>query len=386
MSIITNEEREYLLNSMEQLLAKYDYDYTRSALNTIIDKWATQKKELIEAFKKHPHYLEGQFMIAFDYDYERILDKLGITAFSEWLQYKVIPYYVRTLPDAVDNKRRYDGCSYLPSRLYDILVNLEDFCDDRTISEGFYNILHNELPEVRIHPGEKTSRVINKICSYLHYDQHSDYNREFAKFADSLSPMVVKRHTLLSLNPLDYLTMSFGNSWSSCHTIDKRNLRGMPNGYEGQYSCGTMSYMLDGSSMVFYTVDADYDGIEYWDQPKIHRQMYHWGEDKLVQGRLYPQDKEKDPIIDQYRAIVQEIMSSIFDFPNLWSIHRGCYEASRFIVTHGLHYPDYDRYESCTLSIVKDVDNAGLFIIGSEPICIKCGKMHLNRDNINHCY
>lgn len=106
MSIITNEEREYLLNSMEQLLTKYDYDYSRSALNIIIDEWATQKKELIEAFKKHPHYLEGQFMIAFDYDYERVMNEKAIESFSKWLAIHVIPYYVRLLPSDIDKRRR----------------------------------------------------------------------------------------------------------------------------------------------------------------------------------------------------------------------------------------------------------------------------------------
>lgn len=160
----------------------------------------------------------------------------------------------------------------------------------------------------------------------------------------------------------------------------------MPNGYEGQCSTGTMSYMLDGASMIFYTVNADYEGVEYWDQPKIHRQMFHWGEDKLVQGRLYPQDDSDSSIVNQYRAIVQEIMSSIFDFPNLWSIKRGACEASEFIISRGVHYCDYENFNVCTLSTIKDKDNNNCFIVGAEAICIKCGKIHKRKDNINHCY
>ena len=61
MSVITDAERNYLLDKMENLLNEYDYDYTEEALNKIIDTWSTNKATLIEAFKRHPNYLEGKF-------------------------------------------------------------------------------------------------------------------------------------------------------------------------------------------------------------------------------------------------------------------------------------------------------------------------------------
>ena len=158
-------------------------------------------------------------------------------------------------------------------------------------------------------------------------------------------------HTILSVNPLDYLTMSFGNSWASCHTIDKQNKREMPNSYQGMYSSGTISYMLDSPSMVFYTVDASYDGNDFWHEPKINRQMYHWGEDKLIQGRLYPQDNDGCSTgYTAFRAIVQKIMSEIFDFPNFWTVSKGTSEAGRYIDSEGTHYRDYNNFSNCTSS------------------------------------
>lgn len=58
--IITDEERNMLLDNMKFLLDQYDYQYTDEALNKIIDTWATNKADLITAFKRHPNYLEGQ--------------------------------------------------------------------------------------------------------------------------------------------------------------------------------------------------------------------------------------------------------------------------------------------------------------------------------------
>jgi hypothetical protein len=384
-NIITTEERNYLISSMERLLDEYGYTYTDYALNKIIDKWAAQKADLIEAFKKHPNYLAGKFMISFDANYERIVNTEGSKEFARWLDCYVMAQYVSFLPSEIDQQRIREGCSMLPKNLYWFIRDLHKYAE-RTISETTAETINSMVPEVHAHTGQKTSRVINKLCSYLGYNKHPDYNRKFAQYADSLSPLVIKRHTVLSLNPLDYLTMSFGNSWASCHTIDKNNTRNMPNSYEGQYSSGTMSYMLDPSSMVFYTVDYSYNGDEYWNQPKIIRQMFHWGEEKLVQGRLYPQDNDcNHDAYTPYRNIVQEIMSQIFDFPNLWSLSKGSGAASRYIYSYGTHYRDYYHYDNCSLSRVKGSENECLFNVGADPICIECGNEHDNSENINCC-
>lgn len=382
---LTTTERTYLLDAMVELLDEYDYDYTKSALNDIIDEWASQKATLIEAFKKHPNYVDGKFLIAFDYDYERGFDS-GV--FDRFMRYLEGLAYVCMDFLPADIKEVCDRCgTLLPSQLYDFLIiSLGKYITGRTITEETAKYLEEIIPQIHPHTGEKSSRVINRICTYLGYNKHPEYNREFAKFADGLSPLTIKRHTVLSINPLDYLTMSFGNSWASCHTIDKENRRGMPNSYSGQYSSGTVSYMLDGSSMVFYTVDADYNGNDYWTQPKINRQMFHYGEDKLVQGRLYPQDNDDHgEEYTPYRNIVQSIMSTIFDFPNLWSLKKGSEAAKLYIQTKGTHYADYCYYDNCSLSRIKGNENEHFFIVGSQPICIHCGDRHGVSDNINCC-
>ena len=230
------------------------------------------------------------------------------------------------------------------------------------------------------------SRVVNKLLTYVGYNKLPDYNREFAKYADALNPLQITRHTVLSVNPLDYLTMSFGNSWASCHTIDKENKRDMPNSYEGMYSSGTVSYMLDAPSMVFYTVDASYNGNDFWNEPKINRQMFHWGEEKLIQGRLYPQDNDgNNSAYTPYREIVQSIMSELFGFPNLWTVGKGTSASGGYVCSEGTHYRDYDNYDNCTLSRIKGSTNEECITVGHDPICIKCGKEHDKQDNISCC-
>lgn len=386
MSIINETERKNLLTSMKKLLEKYEYVYTDAALYTIIDTWEKNKAPLINAFKKHPHYIDGKFMIAFDRSYKRTLDAKAIKEFSDFITLYAAPACVESLPKEINDQRIADDCSWLPSDLWGFISKLGTYCTGRTIDEEFATDLDAIVPAIHVHNGEKTSRVINRLCTYLGYHKHEDYNKKFAKFADALSPVTVTQRVILSLNPIDYLTMSFGNSWASCHTIDKNNKRGMPNNYSGCYSSGTMSYMLDSSSMVLYVVDRAYDGTEYEWQPKINRQMFHYGEDKLVQGRLYPQSNDGDgSAYEPYRQIVQEVMSTIFEFPNLWTFKKGTTAIRNCVLSDGTHYRDYANFSSCSISKAKHKENNNFFTIGHNPICVECGKEHDVPDNINCC-
>lgn len=380
--IITQDERNYLLESMKALLSKYEYEHTDDALNKIIDEWSNQKKELINGFRKHPNYVEGKFLIAFPHQYVRASDRNAINNFSWWLENNALRS--PDIPREIYNRK--GSCRFLPADLWDFLTKLTTY-SDQYISASTAEMLKRVIPEIHPRAGLKTSRVVNKICTYMGYNKIDGFNKEFAKYADGLNPITIERRVILSLNPLDYLTMSFGNSWSSCQTIDKQNLRRMPNGYRGQYSSGTMSYMLDASSMVLYTVDSAYNGDEYYNEPKINRQMFHYGEDKLVQGRLYPQsnDSGSSSLYDDYRNVVQKIVATIFDFPNLWTFKRGTYEICKYVRTDGTHYQDYIHFDNCTISKIKDKENIECLKIGARPICINCGDRHSFGDTIDCC-
>lgn len=384
--IISENEKDWLVGEIEGLLEEYGYGYTRKAIEKIVRKWAEQKATLIEAFKKHPNYVEGQFMIAFCSDFERDIDVREAQKQARWIR-MLVDVMDDTLPEDVKLQMKEQGVKLLPYGLYEWFEDLTySWTQTKIISEGEVDRLKEVAPWSHPHYGEKRSRVVNRICKYLGYDKHPEYNRNFAKYADALSPIKVKRHTILSINPMDYLTMSFGNSWASCHTIDKENRRQMPNSYEGQYSSGTVSYMLDGSSMVLYLVDSSYSGEFYYTQPKINRQMFHWGEEKLVQGRLYPQSNDTNvDAYEPYRKVVQKIMSEIFDFPNLWTMTKGAEAASRYIATYGTHYEDYEHFSTCTLSRIKGSENEASFAVGEDPICVECGCEHSCRENINCC-
>ena len=392
--LITADERIYLFNKIKETLDEFEHHSGEKGINAILDTWIENKANLIKCFKKHPNYVPGKFMIAISNDYERTVDESGVAMcrFFSWLRECVVEksMFVSNLPEDIKEQMIRDHTSCLPNEMYRAIYRSDSILkiSTPTISSEQAENINQVFPFAHAREGQKTNKVIHKIFRYLRYDKHPDYNKEYAKYADSMSPMTIKRHTILSLNPIDYLKMSFGNSWASCHTIDQKNKREMPNSYQGAYCSGTISYMLDETSMVFYTVDADYDGDEFYDEPKITRQMFHWQRPTLVQGRLYPQDNDynSESLYNQYRAIVQKFLSEMYDFGNLWNVKKGVREASFWIRSTGTHYRDYENYDNCTISLLSgEENNHDAMTVGHEPICVYCGRTHEHEGLLNCC-
>lgn len=277
--------------------------------------------------------------------------------------------------------------------------DLKDF--NQYLDEESVNTINTLFPWIKPHNGAKTSKVINRICRDFGLTAHEDYNREYGKFADAINPTEITRWTILSVNPIDFLMMSNGNSWKSCHWIDK-TYRGVGRGYGGCYSSGTLSYAEDEVSIVLYTVDGSYKGTEYELQPKIHRQMFHYYKGILIQGRLYPNDQEGSGTQDtqetldlykQFREIAQRVISECFGLPNLWKNKKGTSECGKVSLSEGTHYHDYLHYSNCNVSYNKSMygDDSAPAIrmtIGHAPICPVCGEEHDNQECIlcNDCY
>lgn len=358
-------QKEIMLNKVKNLLDEYYYDYTERALEKIIDEWYEQKEPLRNILRNHPNWNEEEDMVAFDIDVERRIDKNAIEKFRRWI--------------LCDSQIQIDHG-------YHTMWTQEGFPHEQFMTQEIIDLIKTKYPDFKAAVGQKTSRAMNKLFIQLGVDKDPNYNRAFAKYADALNPITVTRHTVISINLIDYLTMSFGNSWASCHTIDKKNQRGMPGSYEGCYSSGTLSYALDSTSIVFYTVDAKYNGNEYYLEPKINRQMFHFGEDKLVQGRLYPQscDKDFETEYDQFRNLMQSIIALGLGVPNLWTLKRGTLDYDT-VCSKGTHYKDYYHYRNCSLSTLKNSENQNRIRIGANPICIRCGSTHSYEENIDCC-
>ena len=452
--VITDEERKTLRTEIIELLEEYNYNPTERAVNKIINEWVKNKGWMINLFKKHPNY-NGKFQIVFDTDYSRCNNKSEIYDFSNWLSYKAeeilktpiqigkfsyseirniyrrlkdicidmtnissngykdITVNGRNLQEMLKERDRWEekfeayrnneklyitGGQAYEKEKYNMTFTVYNFGSllkeytEHIATQEFAQKVNECFPETKAVAGQKVSRIVNKVCKLIGIDKHQDYNREFAKYSDAINPLVIKRHTILSCHPVDYLTMSFGNSWASCHTIDKSNKRDMPNDYSGCYSSGTLSYMLDESSFVYYTVDKNYNENEFELQDKINRNMFHIGEDKLIQARVYPQATDGETgIYRQIREIAQKVIADCLEAPNMWKNVKGVNECIDMIRSYGTHYPDYKNFNDCNVSYLKGTDdevNKNNITVGHKPICPNCGDTHSYQEAIEceSCY
>lgn len=191
--IINDEERRALLSDMKGLLDEYDYKYTDEALNKIIDTWATNKAELITAFKKHPSYLQGKFMIVFSHNFSRNVDRDVVRSFKQWLLNSDTCIAVREfMPEAMRDEV-IDYGRKLPQDIFHFLSNIEGMTE-QYIDEYIVGRFDYICPDIHAHKGQKMSRVVNKLLTYVGYNKLPDYNREFAKYADALNPLQITRH------------------------------------------------------------------------------------------------------------------------------------------------------------------------------------------------
>lgn len=403
--------KEKLVAEMKALLISYKWQPTESALQKIVEQWHKSKKGLIDILSKYPQWNSDKFYIAFDHDYvhegniremkdflygwigrhmsNTECDKIILKEFPTFA--KEYEAMVIDMNNATNRTFFYHVPPLTQNFHSSVISYFADYMSSPTLTKEDETFLNAHIPELRVKAGQKVSRVVNKICTKLKLNKQPDYNKAFAYASDALNPIKYKRHTILSVNPIDYLLMANGNSWSSCMTIDVFQVH--QDGWHGESSSGCLSYMLDESSMVFYTVDGKYSGDKLELQPKIHRQMYHYGNGKLLQARLYPQscdNARSNNLREDIRTLVQKIIADCLGKPNFWVLERDVdrYMKDVSTVNDSTHFPDYmyDR-NKCTMSCLKDFsDNKDAFItIGTKPICIKCGKRH-DYKRVLYCY
>ena len=283
--------------------------------------------------------------------------------------------------------------------------------------------INSMIPEMKANSGQKLGRIVNKFCKLYGYcdfeieedvrvpivnpdgtveldsEGHSvlqtvrkkvkPYEREFASLSDSLSPKDIIRPLIVSVHPIDYLSMSFGNSWTSCHSIDNNDVRKAKLSSSSGCNClGTMSYMCDPSTVVMYTVSEKYEGTDYETQDKINRCLFHYGEGKLIQARVYPQSTDGDSkVYESFRIPVLELFSKCLGIDCTWETTTDNDLKNRYINTVGYHYTDYTSVNGSNISAPKQFKlNQNKFTIGSLSTCVTCGStMQSNKKNKLSC-
>lgn len=366
-------------------LNERNYEYSGYALDEIIDEWMKRKQNLLELFSKHPLWNPNKLMIQFDQDYDRRIELEELNRFCIWLYKQVTTWCGYNSLNNLnctekENDRRQDIISWINCN-----VKTQFFNESMKEQIDIMNALNENF---KLRTNMKSSKAIGKICREEGWDKLEEYNAKYAALCDNLNPIKVKRHTVISLNPLDFLLMSNGDSWESCHYIGDE--------YDdaGCYSSGTISYMLDECSFVFYTVSADHDGNNIELAEKSQREIFGYNDEVFIQSRLYPQanDSGADAVYDDIRHIVQKIIADCLDKPNLWTISKDLSNINEAVKLgrKATCYPDwhsgYPGSEHVSLSTLKSRKMLPKnIVLGAQPICITCGRKHDYTENISCC-
>lgn len=408
-------ENEYKINCCT---VKEIYD-ARNRLSVIVDRMGS----LMDANRNwgdHPHYVtfNGMTFEEVKEEHERLCELYRIADIhAHYLgAFNHRGFYVN---DDIYNKYVL-GCYFLDMvSNYDNHIADEDFAEKANEYAKPFNYEKNgKIIGLKAVKGQKVSRIIGKFMKYYELDKivderterwvstdgtvHSrtrDYgwNGKFAELGDAINPLKIKRWTIISINPIDYLTMSFGNSWSSCQTIDKLNERCVDSehNYSGMYCSGTLSYMLDGATVIMYTVDEKYKGRDFCLEDKMNRCNFHIGEDKFIQGRLYPDGRNacsETSMSSQFREVFQKVLAECVGEPNLWKVLKGTNHCGTYgrSVNGATNYQDWIHYNDCTVSFLKRngyEENKKSIVIGHAPICPYCGKEHTTAEYLacNNC-
>lgn len=415
-----------LVDDARALLKRYGHVNTEKGVCALLDKYFTNKEPLIKMFATSPHYI-GNMRIAVEREFERTINMNEVRNFFTNVSAKF--YLNELLQDKdADGKTLFDYLQTGKSTLstdslptdeqqtikrkaiekFDLstfsttesVVNLDDFiryCNyfasvpTHSLTQDWRYSFARNSPVLK--KGTKTSRAFNSVCAHYGVDKlHPEekvvngvkkivypYNKLFAEYSDLVSDLTRKMHFVISLNPLDYLTMSNGVNWISCHNIS-----------HGGYMGGTLSYMLDKVSMITFVVEK-LDGSIH-EIPKVYRQMYHYENNLFVQSRLYPQGNDgATNLYDKFRGFVIEEFTELLGADSEWKTKVGNRECCKHIYTASgsTHYPDYG-YNS-NASIFYPANNEPSVInhvmtIGHKGICVNCGKEYSRSGGLAHAY
>ena len=385
-------------------------EFNRYDISLNLIEWANNKYNRIKKFMEHPAYNANEpFKIVHEVDAVRELDKDAINNFIDMfvdyslydfpLLYKMLSIFKTTFIDD-DQISKYN--------------KLIEWADNGLAREGDYNhfngarrvdseicymyypkmdypikrekgiLVTKELIEsikkkCNPHEGQKTSKFVRKLITTA---IGTIDEREFAKYADALNPVMFKRKAVLSVDPVDYLMMSHGNSWASCYWINRND----PGSYEGCYSNGTWSYMADEPTMIMYIVDNE-NTENFAELPKIFRQCVFFNEENLlINSRVYPSNRTD--VRAEFRGYAQQFISELYGIPNNWKVKETNYNGdielsdgttlyARDLIEEDddfVGYSDPQIYEiSISINKANELKRPTKMFYGGKAYCPSCG-------------
>ena len=356
-----------------------------------------------ESGKTLPDYIKvGQKKVTID---DIVNNKINSVNFGRWDS--VFDRNGHTL-DSIDKANKF----------FYIINSFYRYCG-ASVNYNLASIINGKNASLKITPGMKTSRAFNKVCHFYGIDTSAKgidvkiasgakftdgtnvpdecighnykvketdgkcatlftmkkpisneylsnvkYNKLFAEYSDMVADEKRSIKFFISVNPIDYLTMSIGRSWNSCHKPG------------GGWFGGTVSYMLDEVSIITFVHDKVPD--DFITEGKIYRNMFHYKDGTLLQSRVYPQGNDGcTDLYSEFREIMQKEISSMLGSNNPWITKDDVLN----INSVGNHYKDYSYLRNGINKSCIYGTSCREMTIGHINVCPNCGR----EENISSC-
>ena len=380
-----------------QIDGAYEVRGTRVNIAT----WYESKRKQMELFRKHPYWCEEAKAIIFAYNEER-----GVSFNVASREIHGLRVYIHKHTNSWPNG---DHVLCALEKTFELLIGNEPH-EKHVMTDKFIEFLNHYLVDTSGKPpksaqrmmsvGTKISRFIRKCCEEFQLnsgdvidvtkfeDAHESgdrsfdsFEKHFAKLADALSEISTKKMALASINFLDFMTMSNGNSWSTCHYINSHGLfhsdDGNGSSYHGAYKQGCLSYALDEPSFIFYTLPIDFKENDYYRCKKMTRMCCQYANGVMITGKCYPNNETS--LINKYRDMLQNVVSAVETSANEWEVSDSTETICELVSTaaRSAHYADYTiSRQRPTISLCRKImhGTGKQMTIGHKAYCLHCGK------------
>lgn len=361
------------------VMHKYNIPFSYKGVAANLQVWRENKAGLIDILRRHPNWNEKELAVVFRVTESRPeIDRMKVDE-AKFSMMELSRHIDLTPEEREDFEAAFEAVTV-------------DYA--AVPNESRLEVIQDR-GGIKCAQGQKASRIINRLCKRFNFDQYQErvishggeqrtvapYNSVFAQLADALNPMEINKTAVLSVHPCDFLEMSNrDNPWHSCHCLA-----------DGAFMAGCQSYMGDGVSMIFYTVDEDVTD-DFYTHRKLTREIFCFKGGVLLQSRLYPNDNEE--LRKQYRKLVQGTLAACMGLSNLWRVDKEpkCVEWSRegghrelLWTTNkdSLHYADYNNGYAIA-AYPRDLEDAVFpdIVIGSPSLCPCCGEKNENHSSL----
>lgn len=269
---ILSDEDKRLMTSYIKTYAGFIYKDNDIDLHKYLSEWAKTKKTLY-------HLLGDSLTKEMSYTHEKSIDDMMFDIHAFQKKYK--PLYAEIRQILVENNAFLTESDRV---LTNYLLNSD--CVYKNSSVVSFSFMNSEKKVIKIKSDEKLMKVIKKMLDAYVTDEYESLLNQFEQMRIEHSQLLNDKKTkgtvVLSIHPLDFMTMSDNNNkWTSCMSWKER----------GCYRVGTVEMMNSNNVLVAYIKSEKeqyqpYEGFT-WNSKKW-RQLFIVNKDIIVGGKAYP--------------------------------------------------------------------------------------------------